>query len=181
MTVIVSDYDPDWPQRFRDEAPVLAQALGENALAIEHVGSTSVPGLAAKPVIDILVGVTDLEAVDARNEAMTRAGYEAKGENGIPGRRYFRRFGSDGARLVHVHVFASDSEGFTRHLAFRDYLRVHPERAAAYGALKQALAGEDGVSRAEYAAGKAELVETLEAEAMAWRTGCTGFQSDPPR
>jgi len=169
MSLLISEYDPHWPDRFRAEKRVLTQALGEFARAVEHVGSTAVPGLAAKSVIDILVGVDDIADIDRREAAMAQAGYEAKGENGIPGRRYFRRWGPSGERLVHVHAFAMESEDFSRHLAFRDYLRAHPGRAAAYGALKQALVREEGISRARYAAGKAGLVAELEAEARAWR------------
>lgn len=168
MTVFISDYDPAWPDLFARERPVLETALGACAEAIEHVGSTSVPGLAAKPVIDVLVGVGAITDVDVRAGAMRKAGYEGLGENGLPGRRYFRKRNAAGERLFHVHVYARASDAFHRHLVFRDYLRAHPGRAAEYGRFKHALAAQDLPDRASYVSGKAECVARIEAEALAW-------------
>lgn len=174
MSVIISDYDPAWPDLFARERPVLETALGACAETIEHIGSTSVPGLAAKPVIDILVGVGSITEVDICSGAMRAAGYEGLGENGLPGRRYFRKRNPAGERLFHVHIYARESEAFHRHLVFRDYLRAHPERAAEYGALKRQLAGQDLPDRASYVTGKAELVARIEAEALAWSRARNG-------
>lgn len=174
MTVIISDYDPAWPDLFARERPVLEAALGACVERIEHIGSTSVPGLVAKPVIDVLVGVSEIMDADGRSEAMREAGYEGMGENGLPGRRYFRKRNAAGERLFHVHVYASDSEAIHRHLVFRDYLRAHPGRAAEYGMLKRGLAAQDFPDRASYVSGKAGLVARIEAEALAWSEARNG-------
>lgn len=174
MTVIISDYDPAWPELFARERPVLETALGNCVEMIEHVGSTAVPGLAAKPVIDVLVGVGDISSVDQCADAMRAAGYEALGENGLPGRRYFRKRNAAGERQFHVHAYACDSDAFHRHLVFRDYLRAHPERATEYGAFKRRLAGQNLPDRASYVSGKADLVAQIEDEALAWSRGRNG-------
>lgn len=119
---------------FVAEAAAIEQAIGEILVAVHHVGSTAVPGLAAKPVIDILLEVSSNEKLDERNPAMAELGYEARGAFGIPGRRYFAKGGD--VRSHHVHAFESGHPGLVRHLAFRDYLRAHPAVAAEYGELK---------------------------------------------
>ena len=174
MTVIISEYDPAWPDLFVRERPVLEAALGACVEVIEHIGSTSVPGLAAKPVIDVLVGVSEISDVDGCADAMQAAGYEALGENGLPGRRYFRKRNAAGERLFHVHVYASDSAAYHRHLVFRDYLLAHPGRAAEYGAFKRKLAAQDLPDRVSYVSGKADLVARIEAEALEWAQGRDG-------
>lgn len=137
--VTVVDYDPSWPQRFWEERDRLCGALGEAALAIWHIGSTSVPGLAAKPVVDVLVAARSLEEVDAAEPRMRELGYECLGEFGIPGRRYFRKGGDE--RTHQVHVFdAGDRENVIRHLALCDYLRSHEGTRDEYAALKRSLA-----------------------------------------
>jgi GrpB-like predicted nucleotidyltransferase (UPF0157 family) len=122
-----------------------------------HIGSTAVPGLAAKPVIDILVEVRSLDELDARESAMTALGYEARGENGIPGRRYYQRGGA--VRTHHVHAFARGHENVGRHLAFRNYLRTHGEVADEYARLKKAAAAACGGDSEVYSAMKDGFVE----------------------
>jgi GrpB-like predicted nucleotidyltransferase (UPF0157 family) len=100
-------------------------ALGDTVIHIEHVGSTSAPGLAAKPIIDMMPLVRDVREVSKRITAMAAIGYIPRGEFGLPGRRYFVK-GSAHARLVHCHIYAAGHPEVTRHLAFRDYLRTHP-------------------------------------------------------
>ena len=109
-------------------------------MAIHHIGSTAIPGIYAKPVIDMLAVVSDIAAVDSYAAAMEALGYEAMGEFGIPGRRYFRRDDANGVRTHQVHAFASGSRDVERHLAFRDFMRAHPDLAREYGELKRALA-----------------------------------------
>ena len=160
----VVDYDPSWPARFDAEAAVLYRTLGHVAHAIHHIGSTAVPGLAAKPIIDILMEAADLSQVDALNERMVGIGYIARGEYGIPGRRYFQKGGED--RTHHLHVFARGDFNLVRHLAFRDYLRGHPEVAHEYGELKRAVAKtcENDIER--YCDGKDAYVKRVEAIAV---------------
>jgi GrpB-like predicted nucleotidyltransferase (UPF0157 family) len=162
--VQVVEYDPVWPTMFWSERELLRRALGCAAVEIHHIGSTAVPGLAAKPIIDILIEVTDLAALDERNRAMEAIGYETKGEFGIPGRRYFRKGGEN--RSHHVHAFASGDLNVGRHLAFRDYLRSHPEVAAEYARLKMRVAQECGNDIARYCDGKDAYVKQIESLAL---------------
>ncbi|WP_291844446.1 GrpB family protein [Maricaulis sp.] len=168
MAVTVCAWDPCWSARFELERERLATLLGDVAGRIEHVGSTSVRGLAAKPIIDILVSVDSLERLDACSAAMREAGYQVKGEYGLPGRRYFRREAADGSRLAHIHAYLCGSEGFRRHLVFRDYLREHQEEARRYGAHKLALTARGALSGEAYQSAKSELVSQIEARALAW-------------
>src|SRR4051812_19558232 len=130
--ITVVEYDPHWPQAYAQASAEIATAIGEPLRAIHHIGSTSVPGLAAKPVIDMLAIVTDLAAVDAASARMEVIGYEVMGEFGMPGRRYFRRDNAAGVRTHQVHAFTLGSPHVERHLAFRDFLRAHPAVAREY-------------------------------------------------
>ncbi len=168
----VVPYDPGWRRRFEATAAVLRGVLGANVLALHHIGSTAVPGLAAKPIVDVLPVVADLGAVDRAGAAMAMAGFVARGENGLAGRRYFVRV-TGGRRTDHVHVFADGDAAIARHLAVRDFLRAHPDEAARYGALKTRLASADA-SSARYAAAKSPFVADLECRALAWAARCAG-------
>ncbi|WP_230374420.1 GrpB family protein [Pontivivens ytuae] len=159
-------YDAEWPAAFAREVARIAPAFGEGLVAIHHIGSTSVPGLAAKPILDMLPEVTDIAVADAAAERLEVLGYEGLGAYGIPGRRYFRRTVA-GRRTHHMHAFATGSDGLKRHLALRDYLRAHPDEAAAYGALKLRLASEVPDMEA-FMDGKDAFVTALEARALAW-------------
>jgi GrpB-like predicted nucleotidyltransferase (UPF0157 family) len=166
----VVPYDPRWPEAFAVEAPRLKDAIGENVVAIHHVGSTAVPGLCAKPIIDILVEVNDIEAVDAQNERMRQLGYEVRGEWGFSGRRYFvKREGS--RRTHHVHVYQTGHPEIESACAFRDYLRAHPAQAREYGCLKQRLAQQSRLAGQGYQEAKAGFVERMVKAALAWRRG----------
>jgi GrpB-like predicted nucleotidyltransferase (UPF0157 family) len=122
----------------------------------------------SKPIIDILPIVHDIQAVDALNSVMGRLGYEALGENGITGRRYFRK-GGDVARSHHVHAYELDNPEVARHLDFRDYLRTHPEEACAYASLKQMLARKHPHDIEAYTEGKSSFVSGTIAKAQSWR------------
>ena len=167
MKVIVVEYDPRWPQLFAEEAEKIRQILGDNCVAVHHIGSTAVAGLAAKPVIDIMPAVRDLSAVDARNAAFEALGYECMGEFGIAGRRYFRKGGD--LRTHQIHIFgANDEKNIRRHLAVRNYLRAHPHEAAAYASLKSRLAARFPEDIEGYCDGKDAFVRGLECRALAW-------------
>lgn len=168
--VIVVDYDPRWPVRFAGEAARLAPVLGDILVAIHHIGSTSIPGMAAKPIIDIMPVVRQIELVDPCNPAMQTLGYEARGEYGIAGRRYFVK-GQGNDRSHHVHVFAADHPDVARHLNFRDFLIAHPDEAAAYASLKQALARQYPHDIEAYIAGKDGLIKEIDRRALVWRAG----------
>ena len=166
--VVVLPFDPEWSARFAMAAVEVAQAL-EAVVAVHHIGSTAVPGLDAKPIIDLLVEAVDLAAVDARTAAMAALGYESLGENGLPGRRFFRRDDEAGERTHHVHLWETGHQDLQRHLAFRDFLIAHPRHAAEYGALKRQLAQQHPRDMDAYIDGKDALVQDLEARALAWR------------
>lgn len=163
-------HNPGWPGQFQEEAERLTAVLGTEIITIHHFGSTAIPGIPAKPVIDMLIEVRDIEKIDAFNEALARMGYEAMGEFGIRGRRFFRRQ-KDGRRTHHVHVYQVDNPEIARHLNFRDYMRVHPVEAAAYGRLKVQLAQRFPWNMESYVAGKGDFVCEIERKAKAWRDG----------
>lgn len=155
--LIVVSYDKNWPQLFAQEASLLTEVFGDELLALHHIGSTAVPGLPAKPVIDILLVVRDIKAVDTMNSGMCALGYECKGEFGIPGRRYFQKGGDQ--RTHHVHAFQSGSREIIQHLGFRDWLRSHPEVRDAYGVLKRSLAQNHPHDIAAYIHGKEPFIK----------------------
>ena len=170
----VVPYDPAWPARFEAEAAAICTALGDTLIGIEHIGSTSVPGLAAKPIIDMIPLVRDVTELDRKIGAMAAIGYTPRGEYGLPGRRYFRK-GSAYARVVHAHAYQIDDPEAERHLAFRDYLRTHPGVVAVYAALKRELAQRHPHDIVAYMDGKDGLIKQLEAEALVWyRSGRKG-------
>jgi GrpB-like predicted nucleotidyltransferase (UPF0157 family) len=169
--VLIVEYDPAWVAGFAKEAAALHLALGAEAIRLHHIGSTSVPGLMAKPILDLLGEVADLAAVDQAQAQFEALGYEVMGELGIPGRRYFRKIDGAGQRSHHLHVFETGSEHVARHLAFRDYLRGHPAVAADYGALKRQLIAEGRGDWEAYIDGKDAFVQRVEAEAVAWARG----------
>lgn len=133
--IVVVPYDEKWPELFNAESFLIKRLLGEVAKDIHHIGSTSVPGLSAKPVIDILLEVSDINELDQCTPAMVNAGYVARGENGIAGRRYFIKEGNQ--RSHQVHAFSVGDRQVLRHLAFRDYLRKHTDIAMAYAEVKR--------------------------------------------
>ena len=175
--IVVSPYSPDWPAMFEKEAQCIRKILGANCVALYHIGSTAVPGLSAKPIIDIMPVVLDLGQVDAAQPGFEQIGYEYLGEFGIPGRRYLRKGGDE--RTHQIHVFAqSDTGAIQRHLAVRDYLRAHPEKARQYGVLKQALAEKFPYDIEGYCDGKEAFMKELEGAALDWAKG-TQWQGFP--
>ena len=165
--VTVVAYDPSWPARYEAERRIVAAALGGDAVLIEHIGSTSVPGLAAKPIIDIVIAARRIPLPAPCVSAMEAIGYEHLGEYGIPGREYFRKI-RPAPRTHHVHVYAVGDERVAAHLVLRDYLRSHPSDAERYGTFKRTLASTPKDAR-EFSAGKAELIAELLQRAREWR------------
>ena len=168
MQVVVVSHDPIWASKFDSESQVVARALAPIFVAIHHIGSTSIPGIHAKPIIDMLAEVTAIDEVDKQNSAMTVLGYEAMGEFGILGRRYFRKDNDTGVREYQVHVFASSSPDVDRHIAFRDFLRVKPDLAKRYSELKRRLAIEYPNDIDAYIDGKNSFIEDTERRALEW-------------
>ena len=166
----VVPYDPAWPEFYAAERDLLAPIFASLGPVIHHIGSTAVPGLAAKPIIDVMIEVRAIDGVDRLNPAMRAAGYTPMGEFGIPGRRYFIHGpGPEEERSGQVHVFAAGSPDTERHLAFRDYLAAHPEEAAAYGRLKSELARRHPHDIEAYMAGKDGFVKERQRRALRWR------------
>ena len=158
-------YDPRWPALFAAEAARLRAALGPGLpMALEHMGSTAVPGLAAKPVLDMLGGYPAGADVGAYVAALVRAGYVHRGEQGIPGREFFRR---GEPRAWHLHLAVQDGAFWREHLAFRDALRAHPAWRDAYEALKRDLAHRHAHDRASYTEAKGAFVRAVLAGAPA--------------
>ncbi|WP_099159184.1 GrpB family protein [Virgibacillus ndiopensis] len=167
MNVTVTDYNQQWIERFKDEANRLKEIFGSEIVEIHHFGSTSVPGIKAKPIIDIMPLVKDIEKVDSFNHEMIALGYEPLGEYGIKGRRYFRKGGDNRTHQVHIFQLDNDDE-VDRHLAVRDYLRNHPKDAQQYGDLKEKLAKQFPNDIEAYMDGKDEFVKELERKALDW-------------
>ena len=171
-TIVVVRYDPQWPDMFVEERARLLNVVGDWVIGVEHIGSTSVPGLAAKPVIDILVGVRALADADAQLHSSRSAvlGYEyiQAFETVMPFRRYFRRLTDELKHSHHIHLVEQESEFWERHLLFRDYLRAHPEQAREYEQLKRRLAPQFSDVN-DYAEAKTEFIRAAEARARDWR------------
>jgi GrpB-like predicted nucleotidyltransferase (UPF0157 family) len=170
-------YDPDWVDRFQREKVRIVNALGPSArggmaLSVQHVGSTSIPGLLAKPCVDILVAARPSPLPGHGIAALELLGYDYRGENGIPGRQYFQK----GPHDFHVHVVSGDSGFLADHLLFRDYLRAKPAAASAYGEAKLALAREFEHDRKRYLEGKEAPIARLLEEARKWYREELGFE-----
>jgi len=162
QAIVISDYDPAWPERFRREEAKIRIALGEAALAVEHVGSTSVPGLAAKPIVDILLLVEDAGDEDSYLPALEEAGYVLRvREPDFEEHRMFRTPEKD----VHMHVFSPGSEECRRLLLLRDHLRENEKDRELYAGTKRELASRDWPSMQHYADAKSEVVEAILARA----------------
>ncbi len=135
--VVVLPYDEAWKKDFEEIKAELMAVLDGLVLSVEHVGSTSVPGLAAKPIIDIDVIIEDTDCFEKVKTALETIGYQHEGDLGIPGREAFKYHGKEHLRKHHLYVCAKDSDELKRHLSFRDYLRTHPEAVKEYGRIKE--------------------------------------------
>jgi GrpB-like predicted nucleotidyltransferase (UPF0157 family) len=174
VPLVIVPYDPEWARAFEALRHVYLQALGELVVAVEHVGSTSVLGLAAKPILDIDLVIRSHDAFPPLAERLALLGYRHTGDLGVPGREAFGRDGLEevprdgsGRRWPahHLYACASDSRELQRHLAFRDWLRSNPEVAAEYAMLKQRLAGRYRDDRDAYTEAKTDFIEGILVEA----------------
>ncbi|WP_338866308.1 GrpB family protein [Myxococcus stipitatus] len=163
-------HDARWADEARTEALALAKALGPDLLrVVHHVGSTAIPGIHAKPILDLMPVVTDLAALDGRQERIEALGYEWWGELGLPGRRYCTKADAvTGRRVAQLHCYREGSPEVVRHLAFRDYLRQHPEVAAAYDEEKARCRNLHPDDSHAYSDSKNAWIQRAEAEALAW-------------
>ena len=171
-SIVVVAYDPAWPAMFEQEGARLGGALGPLVVGIEHVGSTAIPGLAAKPIIDLMIGVQSLiEARSLAVEPLHALGYAyiPDYESWLPGELFFRK-GMPGPWTHHVHMMEPSNPQWERRLLFRDYLRGHPEAADAYAGLKRKLAAEFGDDIAAYRTAKNAFVQEAIAKAREVRS-----------
>ena len=170
-SIVVSDYDPGWPKLFEKESARIKNALGSFALTIEHAGSTAVPGLPSKPIIDLLVAVPSVEEAKQRCigpiEELGYA-YIPAYASWLPGELFFRK-GPPGPWTHHLHLMELSNPRWDTLLVFRDYLRAHPEAVQAYGRIKRALAASSKDDIEAYRTGKTAFVEEMTAKARAWR------------
>jgi len=157
--VKILPHNEQWHELFAEERARLEDAIGEFVVAIEHIGSTSVCGIAAKPILDIAVAINDQASGERCVAPLENIGYIYRGENGIAGRFYFVKGAP--ARTHHLHMLLADSDELRNHLAFRDYLRQNRETAAEYDRLKKDLASRYRNDRDAYLDGKAEFVEKI--------------------
>ncbi|MDD4904146.1 MAG: GrpB family protein [Candidatus Bipolaricaulis sp.] len=176
--VIVIPYDPEWARRFAELGRRLRAALGDAALRIDHIGSTAVVGLAAKPIIDVQISVASFEPIDAYRLSLERLGYVFRAENPERTKRYFRE--PPGERRTHIHVRRAGSWAEQFSLLFRDYLRTHPEDAARYADVKRALARKHGEDRVGYTNAKTPFIWSVMMSADLWsqEVGWTPGPSD---
>jgi GrpB-like predicted nucleotidyltransferase (UPF0157 family) len=170
LPIVIVDYDTRWPQLFEEERERILGAIGDWLLGIEHIGSTAVPGLAAKPIVDIMPGLRSLDDAPLLVPVMEAIGYQyiPEYEDQLPERRYFVKPPGRGyhiERLFHVHAVETSSPFWRRHTAFRDYLRAHPEACEEYAALKRLLAAKHGADRVGYTDAKTEFIQGIEARA----------------
>jgi GrpB-like predicted nucleotidyltransferase (UPF0157 family) len=163
----IVEYDPGWPVRAKSELDRIRRALGPVAVRPEHVGSTAVPGLAAKPIVDLQLAVAAIEQRARYVEPLERLGYLFARDPASPDLLFFAK-PANRPRSYHLHVCALDSDHEFRHLAVRDFLRAHRDEADRYEALKRELARRHPRDRLAYIAGKEQYVSELEARACAW-------------
>jgi GrpB-like predicted nucleotidyltransferase (UPF0157 family) len=156
--VRLADSDGRWPGLFAAERERIQRCCGSVPIRLEHVGSTSVPGLCAKPILDIAAGRAPDSALPDCIAALVRAGYEHRGERGVPGREFFCR---GEPRAYHLHLVVESGRSWNDYLAFRDYLRAHPQAAREFGETKRALAARFVGDREAYMLAKAPHVEAI--------------------
>lgn len=165
-SVQLRPYDPAWSYLYELERQELMERIGPHALAIEHIGSTAIPGIPSKPILDIAIAVTSFEEADVCVEPLADISYEYKGESGVPKRRFFSK---GNPRTHHLHILEIESAEWANHLLFRDYLRAHPGTASAYALLKLDLAGRFANDREAYTDGKIEFIHGILRLAEVWK------------
>jgi GrpB-like predicted nucleotidyltransferase (UPF0157 family) len=165
-SLIIVEYDPTWPTQFKEEKARILAISNDHIEDIQHIGSTSVPGLGAKPIIDIMIGLRDLSLVEPCVEPLQQLGYGYLGERGIPERHFFRKPDNNSwiGRTHQIHMVVIGSDFWRRHLLFRDYLRLHPQDAQEYYSLKKDLAQQFGATE-HYTDAKTSFIEAIIAKA----------------
>lgn len=165
--VVIVPYNTEWINLFQNESAMIRLVIGDYISSIEHIGSTSIPGLAAKPIIDMLIGVKHLADSPSFIPLLVGLGYHYKPEyeKDLPERRYLYKV-EHGRDTFHLHMVEPDTAFFTRHIAFRDYLRTHPATMSAYASLKYDLAQKFGADREGYTDAKTDFIKDVERKSM---------------
>lgn len=161
-------HDPNWVGQYQREADVLSDLMGKVCVRVHHIGSTAVPNIPAKPVLDILLETVSLKALDKYTVSIVNIGYEARGEYGISGRRYFVKKTLDKLLPIHLRCYQKSSYQVKRHLAFRDYLRVNPDVTGKYTRLKLSMSDENGILASNYQDAKKPFVDSATLEAISY-------------
>jgi GrpB-like predicted nucleotidyltransferase (UPF0157 family) len=168
--MIIVPYDKKWPKLYEDEKTLLTGIFGALILDVQHIGSTSIEGMWAKPIIDIMIVVDNIEAVDEFSGKMEASGYSAKGENGIPGRRYFQKLNPDksGNHTHHVHIYQKWNRHVQDELMFRDFLKIDKEAFTEYLNVKKSASEKYRSSPVEYQDAKTPCITRIMAKAEAY-------------
>ena len=166
MKITLVEYNSDWPKVFEQEYGLLFQTLSDSVTQIEHIGSTSVPGLLSKPIIDIMIGLADFSIADNLVPKIVSLGYIyfSEFEDVMPNRRFFKKL-VDGTATHHIHMTEIDSKFWQRHLLFRNYLRSNPNAANEYAMLKKELSKQDWGDSNDFAEAKTEFIKNIEEQA----------------
>jgi GrpB-like predicted nucleotidyltransferase (UPF0157 family) len=172
-------YNPEWEKLAGQEVQRILDCLSIPIIGIYHIGSTSVPGIKAKPILDFVMEVEDMEVLIQETSKLEGIGYVSKGEYGIPGRQFFTK-DTKGERTHHLHVFQSGHPDIERHLVFRDYLRANPEAARSYEKLKEQLAERFPDKSNMYTEAKSDFILSMDEVARYWLEQ-NGFRKDSDR
>ncbi len=162
-SVIIVDYNPQWPQMYAQEKARIQDAIGEYLIDLQHVGSTSIPGLSAKPIIDIMAVIRDISLVEQCVKPLETLDYLYRGEGGIPGRHFFHKpiDISHTGRTYHMHMVEKGHDQWAMYQLFREYMLLHPESVREYDRLKRELAVKHGSERTVYTNAKAPFIESI--------------------
>jgi GrpB-like predicted nucleotidyltransferase (UPF0157 family) len=164
-------YNQNWPREFEKEVAILKGVLSDNFIAAYHIGSTAIVGIKAKPVIDILLEVKSINQIGNHNQEFEGLGYEAKGEYGIKGRRFFQKGNNE--RTHHIHIFETGNSEIKRHRQFVEFMNSHPHRAAEYEKLKIELSIHYKEKPEKYAQSKSVFIHNIDIEASTWKAQLT--------
>ena len=165
-----SDYSKRWPGEFAEEVKRLRYLLGKTLIKVHHIGSTSIPGLAAKPIIDLLPVVSDLLELDQVTSSLEKAGYKAWGEYGLEGRRFFTK-DANSVRTYNIHAYQQGHADIHRHVAFRDFLRSNHSICEQYASLKREAYRLYPDDINAYNDHKSDWIQRTEQDAMLWFYG----------
>ena len=170
MQIILKEYDPDWPIQFEKTKKTIEGTLGRYIASIEHIGSTSIPGLPAKPIVDMMVGLKDFSSADECVKGMISLGFKyiQTYEDEMPFRRFFTLKQPDAGKSFNIHMVEVDTPWWSRHLLFRNFLRAREDKRLEYLTLKQDLASRDWGDTNGYAGAKTPWIRAAEAEAAAF-------------